>query len=440
MRVNFADKIVGGFNYELVRGISIQQAGAAELGECVETMRRVRRGDLDSWTREWSALAARVADYAQAARDAGDAATARLAYLRASNYYRMAAFYAHFTDPRHRTLWRRSTECFAAMIPLSDRRIERVGIAYGDSRLPGYFVSAGAGPRPTLIALGGFDSTKEEVYCWIGSVAAERGWHCLIFEGPGQWGALMDNPGLVFEADYEKPVSAAVDYLCSRPDVDQARIALIGYSAGGYLAPRAAAGEPRISACIANTLVVDCGESARAGLKGLTNPKAIDSLFAVMAKTSIAARWGFQHAQWSLGINKPHEWIDVYEPFTLKGLEDRFTHPMLFLFGEDDIKDAAASSRAIVAGLVDFIASLPCQRYVHVFPRSQGASSHCQMGGLSYAHAVIFAWLDHVLCDAPAPAPADAEAGALFVDLFGRYGGKSAGQRAAALLTAVRQI
>ena len=60
MRVNFADKIVGGFNYELVRGISIQQAGAAELGECVETMRRVRRGDFDSWTRARSALAARA--------------------------------------------------------------------------------------------------------------------------------------------------------------------------------------------------------------------------------------------------------------------------------------------------------------------------------------------------------------------------------------------
>ena len=53
MRVNFADKTVGGFNYEFVRGISTQQVGAAEFGECVETMHRVRRGDFESWIREW---------------------------------------------------------------------------------------------------------------------------------------------------------------------------------------------------------------------------------------------------------------------------------------------------------------------------------------------------------------------------------------------------
>jgi hypothetical protein len=50
---------------------------------------------------------------------------------------------------------------------------------------------------------------------------------------------------------------------------------------------------------------------------------------------------GFQHAQWSLGIRKPHEWPGAYAAFTLKGLEDRFTSPMLFLFSEDDIQNWA---------------------------------------------------------------------------------------------------
>src|SRR5215470_3309299 len=68
------------------------------------------------------------------------------------------------------------------------------------------------------------------------------------------------------------------------PDVDQDKVALIGYSAGDYFAPRAAAGEPRIKACIANTLVVDCGETARAGLKGLHNAQVIDLLFSVLMR------------------------------------------------------------------------------------------------------------------------------------------------------------
>jgi dienelactone hydrolase len=37
-----------------------------------------------------------------------------------------------------------------------------------------------------------------------------------------------------------------VDYLLSRPDVDPERIALIGLSFGGYLAPRAATAEHRL--------------------------------------------------------------------------------------------------------------------------------------------------------------------------------------------------
>ena len=43
----------------------------------------------------------------------------------------------------------------------------------------------------------------------------------------------------------------------SRPDVDASRIALEGLSLGGYLAPRAAAFEPRLAACIANGGVYD---------------------------------------------------------------------------------------------------------------------------------------------------------------------------------------
>jgi hypothetical protein len=119
------------------------------------------------------------------------------------------------------------------------------------------------------------------------------------------------------------------------------------------------------------------------GLKGLTNPTVIDTMFAVLQKVSSPARWGFQHAQWSLGIAKPHDWIDFCRPFTLRGLEQNFRNPMLLLFGEDDIKDAAASSAAIVAGIPEFIASLPCDRYFHLFPRTLGPSSHCQIDGLT---------------------------------------------------------
>src|SRR5512133_4177027 len=196
----------------------------------------------------------------------------------------MAVFYAAPTDARHTTLWRRSKDCFQRMIPLAESTIECLEVEFEGARLPAYFVSGGSGVRPTLIALGGFDSTMEEVYGWIGGAAVDYGWNCLIFEGPGQWSALKNNPGLRFRPDYEKPVSAIVECLVRRPDVDPSKIALIGYSFGGYLAPRAAAGEPRIGACIANSLVVDCAEAAVAGLRGLSNPWVIDTAFGLLMR------------------------------------------------------------------------------------------------------------------------------------------------------------
>ncbi len=130
MKVNFANKTVGGFDYEFVRGISTQQVGAAEFGECMETMDRIHDGNFESWIQEWSATADRVAAYAENALRSGNQTIARSAYLKASNYYRMAVFYAHHTDSRHTTLWRRSKDCFHSMIQLMDHPIEALDIDF----------------------------------------------------------------------------------------------------------------------------------------------------------------------------------------------------------------------------------------------------------------------------------------------------------------------
>jgi hypothetical protein len=105
--------------------------------------------------------------------------------MRAANYYRMAVFYAAYTDARHTGLWQRSKDCFHQMIGLMDTPIECVNIEFENALLPAYFVSGGEGARATMIALGGFDSTMEELYCWIGAVAPAHGWNCLMFEAPG---------------------------------------------------------------------------------------------------------------------------------------------------------------------------------------------------------------------------------------------------------------
>jgi pimeloyl-ACP methyl ester carboxylesterase len=440
MKVDFTNKTVGGFNFEFVRGLSLQAVGAAEYGECMDTMSRVKNNDFDSWSSQWTATADRVADFAEREDRLGNRVSARSAFLRAANYYRMAVFYTHHTDMRHTQLWGHSKDCFHRMIERNDAAVQRLDIHFEGAKLPAYFVSGGEGRRPTLIALGGFDSTLEELYCWIGAAAPAYGWNCLMFEGPGQWGALKANPGLVFRPDYEKPVGAVVDYLLERADVDPGKLAIIGYSMGGYLATRGAL-DQRIRACIPNSLVVDCGAAARAGMKGLLKSNAfMDVAFKALMKFNTPARWGFQHSEWTLGIHNAPEWVQVYQPYTIKGLAEHYHHPMLFLFSEDDIHDAAAPSADIIIDMLDFMLDLKSDRYIRLFTRTEGASSHCQMGGLSYAQAAIFDWLNHVLVGGASPAPAAPAAADLFVHQFAKYAGKKGEMKARQLLAVARLI
>src|SRR5215467_11983379 len=73
--------------------------------------------------------------------------------------------------------------------------------------------------------------------------------------------------------DWENVVRAVVDFVLARPEVDPRRVALIGWSFGGYLAPRAASGEPRLAACIADPGQWNLLEAMRASLPLLSEAR-----------------------------------------------------------------------------------------------------------------------------------------------------------------------
>ena len=267
MKIVFQDPT---FSLQLLRAMGETYYKGADIGECLSTAYRIKEGDFESWYTEWLKTAKRVHKYAESCLAAGHEISAREAYLRASNYYRVAEFLLiNPEDPRIQTTWGSSKECFSSAGRLFSPPFEAIEIPYEGTTLPGYLYhvkdNSNTTPRPTLIVHGGFDSTLEELYTSVAAPALERGYNCLTFEGPGQGGVIRKQK-IPFRYDWEKVVTPVVDYAISRKEtVDLSRIALMGISMGGYLAARAAAFEHRIAACVLYNGVYDGYDAFAAG-------------------------------------------------------------------------------------------------------------------------------------------------------------------------------
>jgi alpha-beta hydrolase superfamily lysophospholipase len=386
----------GGFDFEAMRCLGLASMGGAGVGECLAAIQRIRRGDVESWTSEFGALADRLVREAKASLEGGDPVSAAEQLQRASTYYRTGAFYLSAEGPRQHRYRRLSREVFHQALACVRTRTEIVEIAFEGAILPGYFVSAGPEPSPTLLILGGYDSTAEELMLWLGNACGARGWNALVFEGPGQPGALNMNPGLVFRPDYEAPVGAAIDYALSRPDVDAQRLALIGYSFGGYLAPRAAACDPRIRAVIADTIGVNIAGAMRMAIPAIfwkIPDILVDFAFEALTRVDVTARFFFASAKEAFGITRASEFLRAWEPYNLWSVRDKLTVPLLVMITEDEIAEAP---RAMIDETFDFLRGLNAPVSLRAFSREEGATAHCQLDSPERMPPVLFSWLNQV--------------------------------------------
>lgn len=202
----------------------------------------------DDWCRAWSE---RAALHEQMGREA----LARAKFLSAGEHLNRAAVYYHFGKflfvhdiPQMRAAHMKAVACKTDALPHIRPAGERVEIPYENGRLYGILRKpAGVERPPVMIMCVGLDSAKEETDAYEQPFLA-RGIATLCFDGPGQGEGEYD---FAIRGDYEVAVKAVADVIERRDDLDRAHIGLWGVSLGGYYAPRAAAFEPRIRACIA---------------------------------------------------------------------------------------------------------------------------------------------------------------------------------------------
>ncbi|OGL16702.1 MAG: hypothetical protein A3G97_15095 [Candidatus Rokubacteria bacterium RIFCSPLOWO2_12_FULL_69_21] len=202
----------------------------------------------DQWLDAWCATGDVHAGLAREAEARGRRLSAGEAWVRAALCYHFAKFVWMLDPARHRAAADQAVRSLYAAHRLLDPTAERVEVPFEGVTMVGNLRRPPAAARPPLVLLvPGLDSTKEEFFHWE-NVFLARGLATLSLDGPGQG---ETGYATRIRPDYEVAVTAMLDALGRRGDLDLARVGAAGVSLGGYYAPRAAAFEPRLSAVAA---------------------------------------------------------------------------------------------------------------------------------------------------------------------------------------------
>ena len=387
------------FNYQLIRALGVADYGGSTVGECLAVVSEIADGSPPSWASAFERLARRVEGRGRACLEAGRPVSGRDHLLRASTYYRTAEYYADGSPERSHATGDRSRACFAEAAGLLDPPVEVVGIPFDGGVLPGYLARpapgrGAAGPRPTLVGVGGFDSSAEELYFHLGAPGAERGWNVFVFDGPGQPGAMRLDPSMTFRPDYEVPLAAVIDALAPRPEVDTGRLALAGQSFGSYFAARGAAADSRVRALVANPPVVDMSRYMEAwvGTDVFRMVRDIRPEDVIGVPEDLMPRqmqWGIAALCDRFGVPSFHAWRDALTAYRLGDVAS-IRCPSLALIGDREGLEPRAQFDAFVAASGGPVTPV-------VFRPDDGASAHCQADNIRLSAQVTFDWLDEVL-------------------------------------------
>jgi 2,6-dihydroxypseudooxynicotine hydrolase len=202
----------------------------------------------EDWCAAWSARAKVHEDLGRASLKEGFKLTGGEHLVRAGIYYHFAKFVFVQDVEQMRTAHMKAVECYRDGVALlRPHPGKRVAIPFEGKTIFGVLRNPGPAHVPVVIMAPGLDSTKEELHAYEEPFLA-RGMATLAIDGPGQGEAEYEIP---ICGDYERAAKAVCDWIEERSDLDAKRIAIWGVSLGGYYAPRAAAYEKRIRACVA---------------------------------------------------------------------------------------------------------------------------------------------------------------------------------------------
>ncbi|MGW0710040.1 alpha/beta hydrolase family protein [Streptomyces sp. NPDC002643] len=341
-----------------------------------EAARRGEDAGTEDFLAAWTAVADNLVELAELDEAAGRHFSAAAKYHRAGSYLILAERMQAPGSPGRLAVYQRAVGLHHRAIKLGGEDIEIVEIPYGDSTLPAYYMparTADGSPAPCVIQCNGLDSFKESMlFSGFPQAMARRGVATLMVDQPGTGGALRLN-GLTATVRAEDWAAACVDHLQTRQDVDADRIGIVGWSLGGYYAPRAAAFEKRLKLCVAWGANHDWGEMQRRRLER-------------EGERPVPHYW--DHVMWVWGHEDLSEFMKAVEEVTLDGVVEKITVPFLITHGVNDRQIPVEYAHRSYEQAVN-----SPKRELKIYTEREGGVEHVHLDGPHNATDFIADWV-----------------------------------------------
>jgi len=342
----------------------------------LEAAARGEDGGTDELLVSWTAMVNGLVDSADADAKVGHRRSAGQKYGRSANYLIQAERMQAAHSPERRATYQRCLDLMQLTFDLLDPATSRVAVPYEGTTLPAYFTEAPSpdgSPRPVVIMWNGLDSTKEHMYAsGFAQELSARGISTLMVDCPGS-GEALRLQDLTARIDTEAWASACVDYLLGRPDVDGAKIGLVGWSLGGYFVPRAAAFEKRLALAVAWGANHNWGAVQRRRVER-------------EGERPVPHYWA--HVLWVWGETDLDTFLTMADAIHLDGIVEQITVPFLITHGENDRQIPVEYAHRSF----DQAVNSP-KRELRIFTRAEGGAEHISLDHLPWASSFISDWV-----------------------------------------------
>ena len=205
-----------------------------EVTDVKEALGMIKTRNPDEWASAWSKVAEK---YMRQAQQASSPEQASMLYKKAWRLYFFAQWPAP-TSAGKMKAYNKALEAYLKYAQNFDPPLQVIKIPFEGKEIVGYLRlpkdASPSKPVPMIFAVSGLDSRKETVADSYSQILS-KGIGIFVLDGPGTGQAPIK-----VSPTAERMLSAGLDYLTKRPDVDAKSIIFSGVSFGAYWATKMA--------------------------------------------------------------------------------------------------------------------------------------------------------------------------------------------------------